>query len=234
MSYQYFYLVWAFIFLIIWAVFFFQRKDFRREMFIMSLIFGLGGLFAQPIYILDYWKPLTITGTYIGIEDFLIGFAIGGIASIIYEIVMKKRNVRAPSRQKIWRDSYAFFGSFGFLFLILFYMFNIDSIHTTIIAYLISISVVLFLRNDLIIVSVISGIYMLCIGIGVYLLLFIPYPNYIKEFWFFSGHWYEIGIFGIPLSEYLWYFLTGAFIGPLYEFIEGLTKRSLPRYTQKP
>lgn len=88
---QYSYLIGSLLFILIWLVFFLRRKDTRKEMLIISLLFGIAGLLSQIIYINDWWKPLTITATSIGIEDFLFGFSIGGISSVVYEHLFSKR-----------------------------------------------------------------------------------------------------------------------------------------------
>ena len=57
----------------------------------MSVIFGVIGPFVEVVYTLDWWAPLTITGTVVGIEDVLFGFVCGGIATVVYEEIFKKR-----------------------------------------------------------------------------------------------------------------------------------------------
>ncbi len=85
----------------------------------------------------------------------------------------------------------------------------------------------LFKRRDLLINSLVSGTLLLVLGIGIYLLLFLLYPDYIARFWFLPDVWFAKLFLGIPIAEYIWYFLTGAFIGPLYEFVEGLRTRRI-------
>ena len=68
------YLLWSFLFGTIWIIFYFIRKDLRRIMIKISFVFGLAGILSELVYIIDWWKPLTITGTSVGVEDFLIGF----------------------------------------------------------------------------------------------------------------------------------------------------------------
>ncbi len=99
-GYQYTYIIGNLILLAIWAFFFIRRKDTRKEMLTISLIFGFVGPLAEAIYIKDWWQPLTITGTRIGIEDFLFGFLIGGIISIIYEHLFQKRIKGKVERKK--------------------------------------------------------------------------------------------------------------------------------------
>ena len=60
-------------------------------MITISIIFGIGGILSEFYHIQDWWQPLIITNTPIGIEDFLIGFFIGGIAAVIYEEIYKKK-----------------------------------------------------------------------------------------------------------------------------------------------
>ncbi len=90
-SYQYTYLIGDLILLVLWLVLFLYRKDTRKEMLILSLIFGVIGPFVELVHVLDWWKPLTITSTIPGIEDFLFGFGIGGVASVVYEHLFNKK-----------------------------------------------------------------------------------------------------------------------------------------------
>ena len=187
-------------------------------MLIISILFGIAGIGSQIVYLKDWWRPLTITGTSIGVEDFLIGFFIGGVATIIYEEIYKKK-VRLKKRIK---GNGSNFLSLLILFILLFfgsfYILKTDSFYSSVIAFIISISIIYIRRKDLILDSIISGILMLIIGILVYFLLFIIQPGFIKQFWYLNKVWYAVLLFGIPIGEYIWYFLAGAFIGPLYEY----------------
>ena len=59
MNYQYSYLIGDLTLLIIWLALFFWRKDIRKEMLFISLIFGLAGLIVEFIYTID--SPLGLT-----------------------------------------------------------------------------------------------------------------------------------------------------------------------------
>lgn len=91
MSYQYTYLILDLCFFIVWLFLFFWRKDTRKEMLVMSCLFGAVGVVTAFVYTKDWWQPLTIAGTVVGIEDFLFGAMIGGISAVIYEELFKKR-----------------------------------------------------------------------------------------------------------------------------------------------
>lgn len=220
-----FYLVWTIFFLLIWLYLFFKRRDLRTEMLFISTLFGIGGILSQQTHIKDWWRPLTITGTPIGVEDFFIGFAIGGIASVLYAFVYNKTFYDPPKRISLKR-SYVFLFGFALLFLGMFYLAGVSSFYAVVTAYSAGILFMLLFRPDLIKMSVISGLLMVLLGSATYYFLFLAYPNYIREFWYLPESWYAILILGVPIGEYLWYFLTGAFIGPLFEFIEGLRLRS--------
>jgi hypothetical protein len=221
MDFKFFYLTWSLIFLVIWIILYALRKDLRREMLFISGFFGIGGILSELTNIQDWWRPLTITGTPIGIEDFIIGFAIGGIASVIYAECYYKR-YRPGSRQTPRRNMFGhlYLLSFAVCFLTLFYVVKLSSFYSTFIAYLIGIIFIILKRKDLLRDSIISGILMLILALIIYAILSAIYPGYIQTFWYLNGNWYTQLIFGIPISEYFWFFLTGSFIGPLYEFVK--------------
>lgn len=221
MGFQYSYLLTDLGFLLVWAALFAWRKDVRKEMIILSVIFGIVGLIAQPIHINDWWKPLTITNTSVGIEDFLYGFGVGGIAAVIYEEIFKKRiRMRKAGRKKELKreESMALFISlFLILFAVLFYVFQVNTfIGATL---LLSIGT-LFMwakRHDIIVDSVASGILIMLISFAVYSVTEIITPGWVKAFWYFQNV-PNIIIFNVPIDDVVWFFLAGAFIGPLYEF----------------
>jgi hypothetical protein len=218
---QYFYLIWALVFFLVWTLVFSYRKDVRPEMLTMSWLFGLGGLLSEKTYTIDWWQPITITHSRIGIEDFVIGFCIGGIASVIYEEVYKKHLSKRKTYAIGQSPNYILFLiSFPLVYFFLFYLFHLGSFLSSVITYSLGIGYMLYLRRDLANNALLSGIFMLLIGIGIYSLLFFVNPDYIKEFWFLPKQWYSASFLRIPIGEYIWYFLTGAFIGPLYEFIK--------------
>jgi len=98
-----------------------------------------------------------IGGNPIGIEDFLIGFFIGGVAAVIYEEFYKKKvSIRRKSELI---DSK--FLHLTILFIILFfgsfYIIKVSSFYSSVIAFVISIFIILLKRRDLIRDSIISG-----------------------------------------------------------------------------
>ena len=220
-SYQYSYLIGTIIILIIWLILFFSRKDTRKEMLIISIIFGISGLIVAPIYLTDWWHPLTITKTLIGIEDFLYGFAIAGIASVIYTLIFKKKvQIKKTNKKgKIKRNKnyiiitliliISFFGSF--------YLLNLSSFHSSIIAFIIPLSIIWIKRKDLIVNSILTGILLVILSFFAYWTPELINPGWITSAWYLdkiSG----IQLLMVPIEDLIWIFLTGLYIGPLYEY----------------
>jgi len=220
-SYQYTYLIIVSILIVIWIILFLWRKDIRKEMLIISLIFGLAGPLSAYVYIQDWWKPLTITKTPIGIEDFLFGFVIGGIAAIIYSLLFNKKikttKVKKIKTQKRNINFLILLVLLASIFLLSFFVLKLNSLISTILAFIIPTLIIYIKRKDLVKDSLLSGILTLAISIIIYYILNLIMPGFFDEFWLFQNIG-RVMILGIPLEEHVWFFLAGAFIGPLYEY----------------
>ena len=220
-NYQYSYLIADLVLLVIWFVLFFWRKDVRKEMLYISIIFGFVGLLVEPIFLKDWWNPLTITTTMIGFEDFLFGFTFAGIASVIYSVIFKKRvRIKKVNKKKEFKrnKNYLILSAFLVgLFFSSFYILKLNSFYSSIIAFIIPLTIIWIKRKDLIINSITSGLLLMII---VCIWFWIPElitPEWINTHWFLenlSG----ITILKVPLEDLIWSFLAGAFIGPLYEY----------------
>jgi hypothetical protein len=216
---QYFYLIWCGIFAIIWLFLFFHRKDIRKQMLIISFILGIGGVLSELVYINDWWQPITVTGTKIGIEDFIIGFLIGGISSVIYLEIFKKRIKGKENIPKISKAKNVII--LAVVFNILFFgtfFFGLHSFYSSLLAMLSGILILIILRRDLLLDSLFSGLIMMLTGSAIYMILEFFQPGFFYQFWFLPDYWFSRLFLGIPIAEYIWYFLAGAFISPLYEF----------------
>jgi len=213
---QFSYLVGSVLFLIIWLILFWLRKDLRQQMLFVSIIFLIIGPFVQFVYTIDWWKPLTITGTLIGIEDFIFAFSIAGIASVIYEEFFKKKTKSKKKKENI-KSFILLLGLAAVLFFGTFYAFKIHSFYSSIISLFVPTLVILWQRSDLIKDSLFSGILMVLLSIVCFSIIDIFMPAVIQNFWYFhnlSG----IMILSAPLEDVVWFFFVGMFIGPLYEY----------------
>lgn len=223
MGFQYTYLLMTLIFLVIWLVLFLLRKDFRDEMLKISIIFAIAGPLSEIVYLRDWWKPVTITGTAVGIEPALVGFGIAGVASVLYKLVFNKR-YKFEGGKKSKRDERIRLAWILVLFAVVFfggtYLFNISSLYITILSFGLPALVIYFRRRDLIVTSLVTGFLLLVVASFVYTILSVTTPGWIEAFYLFHNT-PKIILFNVPIDDVIWYFMAGAFIGPLYEYWKG-------------
>ncbi|MEM4637534.1 MAG: lycopene cyclase domain-containing protein [Candidatus Woesearchaeota archaeon] len=221
MNYKYTYLLMGMIFFIFWMILFLWRKDTRKEMIIMSIIFGFAGPIADILYTKDWWHPLTLTNTIIGPEAILTGFVIGGVTSVIYEDIFKKKiKIRNVSKTEETRKNFNFILIITisvFLFFGSFYLLNFNSLTATILALLTPTIMIWINRKDLILDSLATGVFLVITACLVYNILEFLTPGWVSAFWHFKNV-PNIIILNVPIDDIIWYFLAGLFIGPLYEF----------------
>jgi len=220
MDYTYTYLIGTLIALTIWGIFFLIRKDTRKEMLYISIIFAiLSPILEELIFLQDWWQPLTITGTPVGIEDVLFGFSVGGILAVGYSILFKHK-VEVKKSAKIEKKNIHFFLLLSLSLALLFFSFfilHLNSFISTIISLIIPLGILYWRRRDLIKSSIISGLITLPCMFVLYQVVHLLSPGFFDQFWFYQNIG-RIVIFKIPLEEIIWFFLAGAFIGPLYEY----------------
>ena len=100
------------------------------------------------------------------------------------------------------------------LFLASFFIFKLNSFLSSIIAFSIPTIIIYIRRKDLIKNSLISGVLVMILSIPLYFLLEFITPGWIGKIWLFKP---QVFLY-VTIEEYIWYFLVGAFIGPLYEY----------------
>ncbi len=206
----------------IWLILFIRRKDLRKEMLIVSLIAGIAGPISELYYLKDYWRPEIFTGWPIGIEDFIFGFCIGGISSVIYEYIFGKHHSNRINRKHHWSW---FIVPLVTLFIIvfnaLFFVLKINSIYVSAIAFALLALIIICFRKDLLVNSLTSGFLMGLLMFVSYLVFLSIFPEAIHRWWLIkniSG----VLINGVPIEELLWAFSWGMVAGPIYEFFRGL------------
>lgn len=220
-NHQFAYLVGSIIFLAVWLVFFFWRKELRREMLVMSFIAGFFTPLAL-IFLPDYWNPEHIAGKYpLGIEDYLFAFAIGGIAAVIYEATAGKTHTLCECRKRNPIDVAIIAVAAAVIMIIFTAIFGLNSIYSNYLSFLAIFGFVIYFRRDLLVQALMSG---LMVG-G---LMFLFYQVWI---WIYPGiiqHWWKLEnisgilILGVPLEEILWGFGWGIAGGSIYEFARGM------------
>jgi hypothetical protein len=222
---RYTYLFISLFLFIPWFIIIFKRPDLRRKVIKTSLIGGVAGLIANFWYFRDYWRPPSLFGnTVISIEDFLFGFLITGIAASIYDPVFNKKYVKKHKKRK------KFFGNLFLIGVIILFIFNnwlgINSIFVSSFAFLGFSIIIVSIRKDLIIPSIVSGLLVTLIIIPIYIILFnYISPTYWDKYWLLANTSFGIEILGnIPVTELIWYFTWGCFAGISYDFVSGSEK----------
>ncbi|MEY4440594.1 MAG: hypothetical protein RLY49_220 [Candidatus Parcubacteria bacterium] len=220
---KYVYLIALIPFCIIWILFFIFKPKLRKE--ILTISFLIGGASVVTSYLWwtkDWWRPQTITGTIVGIEDFIMGFTTGGVMSVLYNFVMNPK----IAKRKIKVNTY--FGLFliclmTFITVSLFLFFGLTSFWSSFIAMISIVLLIMYLRKDLIINSLVSGILMFLIST-----IFYGVILFMSDTWVTSTYLHGLSgikLFTIPVEEFIFWFIAGMWVGPFYEAIEGIRYR---------
>ncbi len=217
---MYEWLVGATAFFVIWLVFFIFNKKSRREMLWISFFTMFLGL-TEPLFVPEYWNPPSLFDlaqkTGFDIESLIFAFSIGGIISVLYEIIFRKQKHKKIKEEHFWH--WIAVTSPFFIFIILFLTLNINSIYSAIIAMLIGSIIVIICRVDLAKKMLVSGLLFLLFYFILVIFFDLAYPNYIEQVWnlqAISG----ILFIGVPLEELMFAFTAGMLWSSLYEHVK--------------
>lgn len=218
----YTYLLISLLLFVPWLTIYSYGKGLRKKMLKVSIMGGLAGFIAEYWYFKDYWHPPTLMGqSIISIEDFLFGFTIMGIAVSVYEFVFSIK------KQSVYKNRRKLFGRMflvGVLSLMLFnIVLGINSIIVSCAVFAAFTIFILFLRPDLLLQAVTSGVLTVAIVLPVYALLFnVINPAYWDSYWFLARTKLGVTVLGnIPVTELSWYFTLGSFAGAAHSFASG-------------
>jgi hypothetical protein len=227
---MYVYLTGSFIFLIIWLVLYTLRRDLRKDMLFGSLL-SMPLAITEFIFVPGYWNPQVVLKipfltSFIDLESFIFSFAVGGIAAILYEFVLKKRLVRARENREITkRHFYALSLCLIVSFILFFAILRVPLIYSGIISLFAGSLVVAFNRKDLFKEMIIGG----CLFLVVYFIIFICILNFIYPNWIITewnlNNLLGVFIFGIPIEELLYALSFGSLWVVVYEDIKGYRSR---------
>lgn len=208
----------------VWVILFLLRKDLRHKMILMSLLVA----FVAPIdtfFIPNYWHPLTMGNLFgLPIDTFtlLFGFTLGGIASVLYEELLRKTYIRSRKPHKL--KFLVILGPLTIFSLLLFT--NLNFMIDIIVGTILTVFLILSIRHDLFTDAILSGIFF-AILYSVMLSFYIALSPEILQAWNFAKFPQTL-IINLPHYEILWAFWTGAFLGILYEFSHDKILKTLP------
>ena len=201
----------------VWLFFFITRKDLRKEMVVMGLIFAPLS-FLDLLFVPSYWVPETIFNFPIGIEGFMYSFQVGGVAAVVYEYFDNKKLVKiknyhlpvlsiiillllAPAAYTLTR------------------LYNLNIAIGIYIASLVGILIIIHARKDLIRSTILGGVSYGIVYFASLAIWFNLYPE--AQDWFVLENLPRTFILGVPIYEILFGILLGAYWGNIYEFLFG-------------
>ena len=225
------YLTLSIIFLVVWAILFAISRLTRKEQLTMSLLLAPLGPVSQIFYLQDYWDPISpfsigVFGQSIFLEDFIFAFAVGGIGSVLHRAFTKKEfvNVNVPLKLNfIWVLGISGVVGIGVFLL------GLNSIFSSSLGAVVGAALMLVQRKDLVRNSLSSGLLLAMLVFVVYLTTYYSFLNWgkvIADWWQLYETGFDIRILNIPLTELIWAFSMGLFVGPLYEFANKLGYRT--------
>lgn len=180
---------------------------------------------------IDWWHPATITGTRIGIEDFIIGFFSGGIMAVAYAVILRRRLYKVKAKP-VHVGGLALLLLLGCLTSWLFWGVGITSFYSSTIAMSIAACALFWDRRDLIVDGLVSGALMVLISISFYTTIAYISPDWFQQ----SYHWQALSgvlIGGVPIEEFVFWFLAGVLFGPFYEYVKSDGVRHFARRSTK-
>jgi hypothetical protein len=220
-NYHYSYLVGALIFDAAWLACYLLGKNYRAEIRWGTLISAPLAL-TSILFVPQYWTPPSLFDLdqkiRVGIEDFLWAAAVGGIASVVAEILLKERLSRL--RKVAHKRHFAPFVVIVVVFIALELWHKDKTIYNCIIAFAIGAIVIAVLRSDLIPTMLIGALSFTALYFVLFLIVLLLYPDFVNRFYNIPK---LLGIYvrGVPIEELLFAGTGGAIWSVAYEYVQG-------------
>lgn len=217
-------LIWSLLILSLWGLIYYSKKEFRKEMLKMSLItlpFGL----TEPLFVPEYWFPPSIfdlaVKTGFDIESFIFSFAIGGLGTVLYNLIYKQKYVKLPKSEREhqrhkWHIYILFSPVLVFVGLSLFT--SLNHIYCGIIALFFGAIATFYCRPDLKRKVWVGGFLFMLLYFIYFGSILIFYPKYVQLYWNLNAL-LNVFIMGIPIEELLFAFTFGMYWSGLYEHL---------------
>jgi len=207
-------------FFIPWLLIFLKRKDLQKLIIFNSLLFSvLGIIFEYFFWIKDWWQPYTITNTRVGIEDLILGFSNGGIAASLYFYIFNKKLITPNliSKQRLNLLIGLIIASIIFFFILV-YIIRIFSFWATIIVSFVFYMVLALFTKTLIQPSILNGILLVILVVPIFLSMILVTPDFVEKTWILKNL-LGIKFMGVPIEDYVFYFLCGMVCFLVYPFL---------------
>lgn len=220
-NYHYSYLVGVLIFGAAWLACYLLGKNYRAEIRWGTLVSAPMAL-TSILFVPQYWTPPSLFNLdqkiRVGIEDFLWAAAVGGIASVVGEILLKERlsALRKAARER----HYMPFVVVVAVFLAMEFWHPGKTIYSCIIAFAIGAAVIAYLRSDLIPTMFTGALSFTALYFALFLVFLFLYPGFVQRYYNVPN---LLGIYiaGVPIEELLFAGTGGAIWSVGYEYVQG-------------
>lgn len=220
-SYHYSYLVGVGIFWVAWGACFALGKNYRREIRWGTLI-ASPMAFTSILFVPQYWTPPSLFDLdrriRVGIEDFLWAAAVGGIAAVVGELILRER--LALLRKSRHKRHYAPFVLLCLVFVALEIWHPHKTMNNTIISFAFGAIILAYLRRNLIPLMLVGSVTFTVLYFVLFLCVLVLYPEFVMRYYNLPN---LIGIFvhGVPIEELLFAGTGGAIWSVAYEYFYG-------------
>ncbi|WP_297334973.1 lycopene cyclase domain-containing protein [Algoriphagus sp.] len=208
LDYKFAYFSLALLYMVAWLGVFW-KSPWKSGMVKVGFIGGIMGVIAEVWYFRDYWRPPTLfaDGGIVGIEDFIIGFALFGVGGYIHTAYTKRKiDFEREEPAKNFHFFILFLLGSGSLTLFSIGL-GFHSGYVTFITFFLLSVYIWIQRPDLIGISIQSAFLTLGISFVIYLINFnLLFPDFWNKYGMLEKPILGIRILGIPLSEMLWHF----------------------------
>jgi len=220
-NYHYSYLVGVLIFGAAWLACYLIGKSYRAEIRWGTLISAPMAL-TSILFVPQYWTPPSLFDldqrVRVGIEDVLWAAAVGGIASVVAEILLKER--LSALRKGVRKRHFVPFIVVVVVFVVLQLWHPGKTIYNTIIAFAIGTAAIAVLRSDLIPTMVTGALSFALLYFALFLIFLLLYPGFIQRYYNIPNL-LGIYILGVPIEELLFAATGGAIWSVAYEYVQG-------------
>ncbi len=214
-NYHYSYLVGVLIFGAAWVACYVLGTKYRAEIRWGTLISAPMAL-TSLLFVPQYWTPPSLFDLdqkiRVGIEDVLWAAAVGGIASVVAEILLKEKLsiIRKAARRR----------HFAPFVVLLEFWHPGKTIYNTIIAFAMGAVVIAFLRSDLIPTMLVGALSFTALYFALFLIFLFLYPGFFQRYYNIRN---LLGIYiaGVPIEELLFAGTGGAIWSVAYEYVQG-------------
>ena len=220
-DYDFVWLIWSSAFLVPWSLIYLARPASRRHMLGVSAATGLLGL-TEPIFVPRYWNPPSLFGlaqrTGFDIESLIFCFAIGGIASAMYNALAGRESLSVPEaeRRSMRHRFHALALVIPYLGFPLLYALPWNPIYPGIVALAVGAASTVACRPELGRKTLLGGVLFLALYALFMGLLVVFAPGYIEQVWNL-GDLSGALVAGVPLEELAFGFAFGMYWSGLYE-----------------